>query len=69
MADYITREYTRQPLRSFLTVAFPNSGFTQPAYNKQPEKRQVYAKRVLRAYRTATPTLDEQCVTGWTRRN
>ena len=50
VADYITREYTRQPLRSFLTVAFPNSGFTQPAYNRQPEKRLVYAQRVLRAY-------------------
>jgi len=62
IADYITREYIRQPLRSFLTVAFPNSGFTQPAYNKQPEKRQVYAERVLRAYRAGTPTLDEQCV-------
>ena len=62
MADYITREYTRQPLRSFLTVAFPNSGFTQPAYNKQPEKRQIYAERVLYAYRTDTPTLDERCV-------
>ena len=62
MADYITREYTRQPLKSFLTVAFPNSGFTQPAYNKQPEKRQIYAERVLRAYRADTPTLDERCV-------
>ena len=62
MADYITREYVRQPLRSFLTVAFPNSGFTQPAYNKQPEKRQVYAERVLRAYHADTPTLDERCV-------
>jgi CRISPR-associated protein Cst1 len=58
MADYITREYTRQPLMSFLTVAFPNSGFTQPAYNKQPRKRLLYADRVLRAYREDTPTLD-----------
>jgi len=62
MADYITREYVKQPLRSFLTVAFPNSGFTQPAYNKQPEKRQIYAERVLRAYRADTPTLDVGCV-------
>lgn len=58
VADYITREYTRQPLMSFLTVAFPNSGFTQPAYNQQPEKRQIYAERTLRAYRTGTPTLE-----------
>jgi CRISPR-associated protein Cst1 len=62
MADYIAREYTRQPLRSFLTVAFPNSGFTQPAYNSQPEKRQIYADRVLRAYQADTPALDECCV-------
>jgi len=62
MADYIAREYVRQPLVSFLIVAFPNSGFTQPAYNKQPEKRAVYAGRVLRAYRAGTPTLDVSCV-------
>jgi CRISPR-associated protein Cst1 len=58
MADYITCEYTRQPLMSFLTVAFPNSGFTQPAYKKQPEKRLLYADRVLRAYREDTLTLN-----------
>ncbi|MBN1873218.1 MAG: type I-B CRISPR-associated protein Cas8b1/Cst1 [Anaerolineae bacterium] len=62
IADYIEQEYVRQPLISFLTVAFPNSGFTQPAYNKQPEKRQVYAGRVLRAYRADTETLEETCV-------
>lgn len=58
VADYITREYTRQPLMSFLTVAFPNSGFTQPAYRNQPEKQQTYAERTLRSYRPGTPTLD-----------
>lgn len=62
IADYIEREYVRQPLISFLTVAFPNSGFTQPAYNKQPEKRQIYAGRVLRAYRADTEMLEESCV-------
>jgi len=63
MADYIAREYTRPPLKSFFTVAFTvNAGFFQPAYNKQPEKRQIYAERVLRAYRTDTPTLNERCV-------
>lgn len=61
IADYIEREYVRQPLISFLTVAFPNSGFTQPAYNKQPEKRQIYAGHVLRAYRTGTELLEEKC--------
>ena len=62
VADYITREYTRQPLKSFLTVAFPNSGFTQPAFEKTPERRQDYARRVLRNYGTDAETLDETCV-------
>ena len=63
VADYITREYVQDPLKSFLTVAFPNSGFTQPAYNKTPEKRSVYATRVLRNYSDDTPLLDdEMCV-------
>lgn len=62
IADYITREYTRQPLKSFLTVAFPNSGFTQPAFEKQPERRQDYARRVLRSYRDDIPRLPEACV-------
>jgi CRISPR-associated protein Cst1 len=57
VADYMAREYTRQPLMSFLTVAFPNSGFTQPAYKEQPEKRTIYAERTLRAYRVDIPTL------------
>lgn len=55
MAEFMAHEYTRQPLISFLTVAFPNSGFTQPAYNKQPEKRQIYSERVLKAFRSNTP--------------
>ena len=63
VADYITREYVQDPLKSFLTVAFPNSGFTQPAYNKTPEKREMYAERVLRNYGDDTPLLDhEVCV-------
>ncbi len=62
MADYITREYTRQPLKAFLTVAFPNSGFTQPAFEKTPQRRLDYAEQVLRSYRAEIPTLDVQCV-------
>jgi len=66
IADYMAGEYVKQPLRSFLTVAFPNSGFTQPAYFKQPEKQQIYADHVLRAYEAETPVLDEACCfTGW----
>ena len=62
VADYIMHQYVRQPLKSFLTVAFPNSGFTQPAFDKSPEKRIEYAQRVLYSYRNSTPLLDERCV-------
>ncbi len=46
-ATYMAQNYIVEPLKSFLTVAFPNSGFTQPAYNKQPQKRRLYAQKVL----------------------
>ena len=61
IADYITREYTRQPLKSFLTVAFPNSGFTQPAFEATPHRRLDYAQRVLRNYGSGQ-ALAESCV-------
>ena len=57
IAEYMRKNYVVNPLKSFLTVAFPNSGFTQPAYNKQPEKRQIYAQRVLGAFRSDAPRL------------
>lgn len=60
--DYITREFTRQPLKSFLTVAFPNSGFTQPAFENSPERRLDYAQRVLRSYQDNGQVLEETCV-------
>ena len=64
LADYITQEYVQDPLKSFLTVAFTiNAGFFTPSYNKTPEKRSVYATRVLRNYGSDTPLLDdEECV-------
>ncbi len=62
IADYMTREYIKQPLKSFLWVVFPNSGFNQPAFEKQPERRLDYAERVLRSYKEDVATLDEQCV-------
>ena len=62
VADFITRKYTCNPLKSFLTVAFPNSGFTQPAFEKTPERRLEYARRVLQNYGPDAPTLDERCV-------
>lgn len=60
IAAYMAQNYTRNPLRSYLTVAFPNSGFTQPAFFTQPDKQALYAERVLRSFRPDTPQLVEQ---------
>lgn len=63
VADYMARNYVVDPLKSFLTVAFPNSGYVQAAYERAPERRTAYAERVLRAFRPDTPTLaDQRCV-------
>jgi CRISPR-associated protein Cst1 len=62
VADFIADYYVVNPLKSFLNVAFPNSGFTQPAFDKEPERRQDYVRRVARSYKANLPTLDEQCV-------
>lgn len=62
IANYISREYVVDPLKSFLNVAFPNSGYTQPAYEKTPGKRTEYADRVLRSYRADVPTSEDRCV-------
>ncbi len=59
-ADYMARHYVVNPLRSFLTVVFPNSGFVQAAYNKQPQKRAIYAQRVLYAGLDAAPTTETE---------
>lgn len=63
-ARWMAEHYVVDPLKSFLTVAFPNSGFTQPAYNKKPEKRRVYARRVLFAALDATLTAERDPFTG-----
>jgi len=62
VADFMARQYVVDPLKSFLTVAFPNSGFTNPAFSKTPEKRDEYAERVLRSYKASTHQLTERCV-------
>lgn len=61
IADFISKEYIINPLKSFLTVAFPNSGFTQPAFEKTPEKRADYARRVTRSFRGEINS-KERCV-------
>lgn len=62
VADYISREYVVNPLKSFLTVAFPNSGFTQPAFEKTPEKRLDYARRVTRSFHDDMNSGENRCV-------
>jgi CRISPR-associated protein Cst1 len=62
-AEYMQHNYTVNPLKSFLTVAFPNSGFTQPAYEKQPEKRHLYARAVLFAF-DAEPAAEVDPLSG-----
>lgn len=62
VAEYIETHYVVNPLKSFLNVAFPNSGFTQPAFEKTPEQRSNYARRVARGYRKDMPMLDMPCV-------
>lgn len=62
VADYIEQQYVVNPLKSFLTVAFPNSGFTQPAYEKAPDKRIEYARLVSRGYCAGVPQGEERCV-------
>lgn len=61
ISNYIEINYVKEPLVSFLTVAFPNSGFTNPSFNKSPEKRNAYAKKIIGTYK-ANPLSDEFCV-------
>ena len=65
IASFMEKQYVVNPLKSFLTVVFPNSGFTNPnpIYNTQPEKRIEYARKVLRAYEKDKLDLEgERCV-------
>lgn len=62
IADYLKKHYSQNPMKSFLTAVFPNSGFTQPAFDKQPAKRAAYAESVLRAWQHEPALPDETCV-------
>ncbi|MDT8897616.1 type I-B CRISPR-associated protein Cas8b1/Cst1 [Thermanaerothrix sp. 4228-RoL] len=62
-AQYIRENYVVDPLKSFLNVAFPNSGFTNPAFEKQPEKRHKYAEIISNAF-TAPVGEDRDPFTG-----
>lgn len=62
VARFLAEEYVVDPLKSFLNVAFPNSGFTNPAFEKTPEKRTAYAERVLYGYRCDPASGGQKCV-------
>ncbi len=60
-AEYIAQNYVANPLKSFLNVAFPNSGYTQPAFESAPERRVNYARRVT-TVSGKEDAADEVCV-------
>lgn len=76
IADYIEANYVRQPLRSFLTMAFTsNAWFAQSAFNPdrfdQPDKkeeaqqkRKHWADRHLRQWRQSASVMETCLFTG-----
>lgn len=61
-ATFIEDYYTQQPLTSFLTTSLMNSDFTQPAFEKKPERRREYARLVARSFGDDIPKSEEMCV-------
>lgn len=61
IAQYMVDNYIVDPLKSFLTVAFPNSGFTNPSIKDQ-NKRKEYAQRLFFSYRNMSQNNDLTCV-------
>lgn len=59
LTSYIEQHYTVKPMRSFLTMLFPNSAYTNPSM--LPDKRQQELDKVLRSWRLGTPQLDRPC--------
>lgn len=62
VADYIERNYVIDPLKSFLNVAFPNSGFTNPAFESAPHRRVEYARRLSSARASSADPQGQKCV-------
>lgn len=61
VAAFIERAYVRDPLKSFLGVAFTtNAWFNQPAFANKPERRRDYAERLLRG--DVNGSSGERCV-------
>lgn len=62
IADYVEGQYSVNPMRSFLTVLFPNSGYVQPAFDRFPEKRKAYADQLLRGHKGNSAIAERNCV-------
>lgn len=62
LADELQHLYCNEPMKSLLSVVFPNSGFTQPAFDTQPAKRVAYAQRVLYAWQREPAAGNDRCV-------
>ena len=60
MADFIERNYTKDPLKSFLTAIFPNAGYVQPAM--KPERFTAFLNRYLYGYRSEERLPGRRCV-------
>lgn len=62
VARYVADNYPVYPLKSFLTVAFTtNSAYSQPAFDRQPEKRREEVERIVGAWRPGAPTVGAAC--------
>lgn len=57
---FIERNYTKDPLKSFLTAIFPNAGYVQPAM--KPEKFAAFLERYLYGYKSEDTLPDKRCV-------
>jgi len=63
VADYMEREYVREPLRSHLhAISFPNSSFWQPSFRNKPEILQEYTRRILHSFGKDVLASEEKCV-------
>ncbi len=60
IADYMEQQYSKNPMRSFLTVIFTNADFTNPMVGE--EKQHQYANQVLRAWQADRQPIEEKCV-------
>lgn len=58
-ASFIERSYTKNPLKSFLTAIFPNSGYVNPTIG--PEKLATFMERYLYAFRSKGGLTGTRC--------